>query len=53
MQQLNRSAPKPAIPQVIDKVGVPALTQFAPLLPENYSQLNRLQAFIERFTRPA
>jgi hypothetical protein len=34
-------------------VGVPGLTQFAPLLPENYSQLNRLQAFIERFTRPA
>lgn len=27
--------------------------QLAPLLPENYSQLNRLQAFIERFTRPA
>lgn len=35
------------------KFGVPGLTQFAPLLPENYSQLNRLQAFIERFTRPA
>jgi hypothetical protein len=34
-------------------VGVPGLTQFAPLLPENYSQLNRLQAFIGRFTRPA
>jgi len=34
-------------------VGVPGLTQFAPLLPENYSQLNRLQAFLERFTRPA
>jgi hypothetical protein len=35
------------------KLGVPGLTQFAPLLPENYSQLNRLQAFLERFTRPA
>ncbi len=23
IQQLNRSAPKPAIPQVVDKVGVP------------------------------
>lgn len=34
-------------------VGVPGLTQFAPLLPENYNQLNRLQVFIERFTRPA
>jgi hypothetical protein len=34
-------------------VGVPGLTQFAPLLPENYNQLNRLQAFLERFTRPA
>jgi hypothetical protein len=35
------------------KFGVPGLTQFAPLLPENYSQLNRLQAFLERFTRPS
>jgi hypothetical protein len=34
-------------------IGVPDLTQFAPLLPENYSQLSRLQTFIDRFTRPA
>jgi hypothetical protein len=35
------------------KFGVPRLTQFAPLSPKDYSQLHLLQAFIERFTRPA
>jgi hypothetical protein len=33
--------------------GVPGLTQFAPFSPENHSQLSRLQAFLERFSRPA